>query len=99
GQTIRIAPGVYTEQLVLTSEVEIIADGPRGSVLWRADRKPALVWRAAIGEVRGIVFHGGRRGVPAVKVEQGEPSFSDCRFEGRGQGIAISGLASPLVRG
>ncbi len=96
GSTITVKPGTYKECLVLDKKIEIVADGPAGSVIVEGNDQGCVRVQADDVVVRGLTLRGlaGRtRGLRfTVNVLQGKPVFEDCD-------ITSDSLACVAVRG
>eukprot|EP00741_Cyanophora_paradoxa_P025766 tig00000391_g24863.t1 len=100
GQTIRLAPGVYRQQLVLDKEVHVV--GPREAV-FKWDQGPTLHCKGpAAPSVKGITIRNTARGETAVWITDGSRVFVEgCDVSSAGlSGIFVSeeGTA-PTMRG
>eukprot|EP00741_Cyanophora_paradoxa_P007862 tig00001222_g7606.t1 len=94
GQTIRLAPGVYNEQVVLDKEVHII--GPRGAVL-DSQRSPTLrLTGPAAPSVRGITIRCRGLGPLRIRCEGHDDVTIDCFSK---YAVWIEGGSRALVEG
>jgi F-box protein 11 len=82
GSTIVVKPGTYKECLVIDKKIEIVADGPDGSVVVEGNDQGCVKVSSDDVVVRGLTLRGlaGRtKGLRfAVNVSQGKPQFEDC---------------------
>jgi len=83
GAAIYIRPGVYIEHLVLDKPVELIADGPLGSVTIRGNDRGCIAVSDAKVIFRGISVRSiaGR----AIYVAKGSVEISDCDISGHAE--------------
>ncbi len=95
--SLRIRPGRYDECLVLKQIVELVADGPPGSVCLRSPEGPCLRILCDTVTVRGLRLESPGA---AVEVSDGNPLLVDCSFRGETAGILVRGpQARPVLRG
>jgi mono/diheme cytochrome c family protein len=76
GAQIYIRPGVYTEKIVLDKPVELVADGPAGSVTIQGTNDACIIVSDAKVKIRGL-FVRGTVG-PGIYVAKGSVEISDC---------------------
>eukprot|EP00741_Cyanophora_paradoxa_P007856 tig00001222_g7600.t1 len=100
GQTIRLAPGVYREQVVLDKEVHIV--GPREAILeWNNGCGVALLCtRPAAPSVQGITIRNTGSSSVAVQFSDGSRAVvEDCNVSSAGVGIEVRGEGTaPTLR-
>jgi hypothetical protein len=96
--SVRVRPGRYDERLVVEQSVELVADGPPGSVCLHSAAGPCLrIGRAGEVTVRGLRLESP--GV-AVEVSDGHPLLVDCSFHGGAAGVLVrTPQARPVLRG
>lgn len=93
---ILVRPGVYRETVTLTKNVEIIADGPPGSVVLENDAGPCLRQRLGSQVVRGVTLRSTGR--PAVQLDGGALTLEDCRITAaQADGVAAAGRETRLL--
>jgi len=100
---IRVRPGFYREALVIDRPVEIVADGPPGSVVVESDVAACLLAYAQIAAVTGLAFRctAGARGVECFGVEVHSRLFlNQCDISSNSLAcLAVYGPnADPVVR-
>lgn len=79
GATIRIQPGRYLKQVVLTRPVAIVGEG-RGEVRLDSDAVPCLLARSAGAVVRGLrITSSAPAGAVGIRVESGDLALEDVR--------------------
>ncbi len=96
GARILIRPGVYRETVVLTKNIELVADGPAGSVVIAPRDAPCL--RQSLGSqvVRGLTLRG--QNAPAVQLDGGALTIEDSQITAAaGEGVAVKGTETRLV--
>lgn len=96
GQSVVVAPGNYSEDLVIDRDVTVVAEAGPGSV-----RLTGQV--VAVGNIRlsGLVIQGNSREKPAVTITGGDVQFTDCEIlDGRfsADGSATVSLRSCRLR-
>jgi hypothetical protein len=97
GASVRVRPGRYEECLVLARTVELLADGPPGSVCLHSAEGPCLRIGCDTVTVRGLRLESA--GV-AVEVSDGRPLLEDCSIHGGLVGVVASRpRARPVLRG
>ncbi len=96
GARILIRPGVYRETVVLTKNIELVADGPAGSVIIASQDAPCL--RQSLGSqvVRGLTLQS--RHAPAVQLNGGALTIEDSQITtDSGDGVTVKGSGTRLV--
>ncbi len=92
---IRVRPGVYRETILLTKNIEIIADGPPGSVVVESADGPCLRQRLGSQVAQGLTLRSA--GQPAVQLDGGALTLEDCQMTAaQADGIAASGKEARL---
>ncbi|MFQ3582659.1 MAG: protein kinase [Chloracidobacterium sp.] len=76
GMQVLVRPGVYRETVTLTKNVEIIADGPPGSVVVESTTGPCLRQQLGSQVARGLALRG--IGHPAVQLDGGALTLEAC---------------------
>jgi hypothetical protein len=95
--SVRIRPGRYDECLVVEQTVELVADGPPGSVCLHSAEGPCLRIGCDTVTVRGLRLESPD---VAVEVSDGHPLLVDCSFHGGTAGILVHDpQARPVLRG
>jgi hypothetical protein len=92
GSSIRVRPGRYEEALVLLFPVEIVAEGPPGSVVLDGGEQTCV--RIECGEVtlRGLSLTSRET---AALVLQGQPLLAECSFHSSGRvGVLVAAAAA-----
>ena len=91
---VSIAPGVYHESVLLDRNITLAADHA-GVVELVATFGPALVSRAAVATIKGVIVRGADPGGVAVSITAGALVVEDCDISnGR---VDISGSATPTL--
>ena len=80
GALITVAPGRYSDPLVLTDVVTIIAAQGRGSVELAPRSGTAVTVTAEAVKLTGLVIRGGDAELPAVDVPAGQLELDDCEI-------------------
>ncbi len=97
--SVRIRPGRYDEPLIVEQTVELVADGPPGSVCLHSAEGPCV---RIGGAGAGVTLRGLRLESPAIAVEvsYGRPLLVDCSFHGGAAGVLVRApQARPVLRG
>ncbi|MCW3055332.1 MAG: hypothetical protein JWN14_4502, partial [Chthonomonadales bacterium] len=76
GAAIYIRPGVYTEKVILDKAVELVGDGPAGSVTIKSNDGECILVSDAKVKIRGIFLLGA--GGSGVRSTKGNVEISDC---------------------
>ncbi|MFD4560720.1 right-handed parallel beta-helix repeat-containing protein [Streptomyces sp. NPDC058469] len=99
GAVISIRPGVYVENLVISTRVTLVADGPRGSVEIAPRRGTTLTLDADGVMVTDILLRGGESDVPVVDAARGQVALQGCDVVGNGWAAVLSrGTGSLALR-
>ncbi|RPK33297.1 Stage V sporulation protein K [Streptomyces sp. ADI93-02] len=80
GALITVAPGRYSEQLVLSDVVTIIAAEGRGSVEIAPRSGTAVTVAAEAVKLTGLVIRSGDGDLPAIDVPAGQLEVDDCEI-------------------
>ena len=80
GALITVAPGRYSEPLVLTDVVTIVAAEGRGSVELAPRSGTAVTATAEAVKLTGLVIRGSDEELPAVDVPDGQLELDDCEI-------------------
>ncbi|MFF3497928.1 right-handed parallel beta-helix repeat-containing protein [Streptomyces sp. NPDC003247] len=80
GALITVAPGRYSDPLVLTDVVTIVAAEGRGSVELAPRSGTAVTATAEAVKLTGLVIRGGDGELPAVDVPDGQLELDDCEI-------------------
>ncbi|MFI1839147.1 right-handed parallel beta-helix repeat-containing protein [Streptomyces olivaceoviridis] len=80
GALITVAPGRYSEALVLSDVVTIVATEGRGSVEIAPRSGTAVTVTAEAVKLTGLVIRGSDEKVPAVDVPAGQLELDDCEI-------------------
>ena len=86
GDTIRIGPGVYRENLLIEKSVEIMGSG-EDTVIMAIEPKPTIQVKASNVNIRGVFLFYGLAGVMIEEADH--VSIEDCTFEGSLFGISV----------
>jgi nitrous oxidase accessory protein NosD len=93
GQPVVVAPGVYTEDLVIDRPVTVIAEQGAGTVRVVSSGSATI---SAAARLSGLVFIGSDPALPAVHVVGGAVEFVECEvLQGR---MDVDGEASVSLR-
>ncbi|OYT71187.1 MAG: hypothetical protein CFK52_08660 [Chloracidobacterium sp. CP2_5A] len=93
---ILVRPGVYRETVTLTKNLEIIADGPPGSVVVESASGPCLRQRLGSQVAQGLTLRSA--GQPAVQLDGGALTLEDCHITAaQSAGVAASGAEARLT--
>jgi F-box protein 11 len=104
GTRIRVRPGNYAEGFVIDRPVEIVADGPRGSVVVEGLDETTVQMKTAEASVRGLTLHvrvGPHNAqVYCVEVPEGRLLLENCDISSDSFAcLAVHGAtAAPTVR-
>jgi len=103
GSRIVLLPGTYRESVVLDKDVEILAEGEPGSVIFECSDGPCFHAQGSRSLIRGIRFKGCPKteGCSASVVAQsGSLTLEDCQWEApSGFGLEVKrGASASLVR-
>ncbi len=96
GARILIRPGVYRETVVLTKNIELVADGPAGSVIIASQDAPCL--RQSLGSqvVRGLTLQSHH--ALAVQLNGGALTIEDSQITtDHGDSVTVKGAETRLV--
>ncbi len=96
GARILIRPGVYRETVVLTKNIELVADGPVGSVVIAPQDAPCL--RQSLGSqvVRGLTLQSHH--APAVQLNGGALTIEDSQITAdSSDSVTMKGTETRLV--
>ena len=99
GTRIRIAPGVYSEAIAITKDVDLIGSDPPGSVVISAPDAAMVRWNAENGLLRNLTFQNQSEENRGLVIETGNPHVELCQFLGDGLGIDIHGGSNPTITG
>ncbi|MGW0574684.1 right-handed parallel beta-helix repeat-containing protein, partial [Streptomyces sp. NPDC002920] len=80
GALITVAPGRYSDPLVLTDVVTIVAAEGRGSVELAPRSGTAVTATAEAVKLTGLVIRGSDEELPAVDVPEGQLELDDCEI-------------------
>ncbi|UUU23650.1 right-handed parallel beta-helix repeat-containing protein [Streptomyces sp. DSM 40750] len=80
GALITVAPGRYSDPLVLTEVVTIVAAEGRGSVELAPRSGTAVTATAEAVKLTGLVIRGGDGELPAIDVPDGQLELDDCEI-------------------
>ena len=98
-----VRPGTYRESIKLSTGIEIVADGPVGSVILETTDVVAIDVASGAPRFRGVVIRsnsenddfveiGYTRDPVAVRVQSGTPYFDACTISARhGAGVLLEG--------
>ncbi|MGW2013595.1 right-handed parallel beta-helix repeat-containing protein [Streptomyces sp. NPDC001927] len=84
GAVISVQPGRYVENLLVTTQVTIVADGPKGSVEITPRRDTAITLAAEAVMLTDLLLRGGESDVPVVHAARGQLAMRDCEVVGKG---------------
>jgi Holliday junction resolvasome RuvABC ATP-dependent DNA helicase subunit len=93
GQTLRLAPGVYREDLLFDREVRLVSEQGRGTV-WLAGAGPIRAMAPVV--LTGLVLTGADPGEPLLVITDAGAEITDCEF--RGGRVEVSGHATSALR-
>ena len=96
GARIVVCPGQYPERVVLTKPIEIVGDGPPGSVRVMGADGPCLLVDVDRAEVRGLSFAGASASCAAVEIARGRHLLEDCSITSAGPACLLVHEASAL---
>ncbi|MFD8723550.1 right-handed parallel beta-helix repeat-containing protein [Streptomyces sp. NPDC059629] len=83
GAVIRVRPGRYEENLVISKVLTITAEEGRGSVRITPRRGSVLRVLSEAVKLAGIVLAGHDENLPAVDVPRGQAALEDCEISGK----------------
>jgi hypothetical protein len=96
GARILIRPGVYRETVLLTKNIELVADGPAGSVIIASHDAPCLRQSLGAQVVRGLTLQSHQ--APAIQLNGGALTIEDSQMTAvAGEGVAVKGMETRLV--
>ncbi|MFD8012758.1 right-handed parallel beta-helix repeat-containing protein [Streptomyces sp. NPDC058955] len=99
GAVISVRPGRYVENLLVTTQVTIVADGPKGSVEIVPRRDTALTLVAEAVMLTDLLLRGGESDVPVVHAARGQLAMRDCEVVGKGwTAVSASDTGSLALR-
>jgi len=84
GAVILVSPGRYTENLVVSKQVTIAAEGGPGSVRLVANSGVVVTMDAESAALTGIVVMSADKENPAVFVARGQLSITECTLQSEG---------------
>jgi parallel beta-helix repeat protein len=89
GQTVEVAPGIYTETVALKDGVILVSRTPRGAVIQAPDAAPAVTGRGVRTRLVGFKIQGGAIG---LLLDGAQVEVSEVEVTGAAEaGISISG--------
>ncbi|HWB36351.1 MAG TPA: right-handed parallel beta-helix repeat-containing protein, partial [Rugosimonospora sp.] len=95
GAVISIAPGSYSESLVLERDVTIVAESTEGLVELTGAHGPALTAQGGTATLRGLVLRGTDPAGIAVSVRDATLVLEDCHV--RGGRLDLAGWANATL--
>ncbi|MFE5023392.1 right-handed parallel beta-helix repeat-containing protein [Streptomyces sp. NPDC056656] len=99
GAVISVQPGRYVENLLVTTQVTIVADGPKGSVEIAPRRDTAITLAAEAVMLTDLLLRGGESDVPVVHAARGQLALQDCEVVGKGwTAVSASDTGSLALR-
>ncbi|MFJ3903997.1 right-handed parallel beta-helix repeat-containing protein [Streptomyces sp. NPDC090025] len=99
GAVISVQPGRYVENLLVTTQVTIVADGPKGSVEIAPRRDTAITLAAEAVMLTDLLVRGGESDVPVVHAARGQLAMRDCEVVGKGwTAVSASDTGSLALR-
>ncbi|MGW1004770.1 right-handed parallel beta-helix repeat-containing protein [Streptomyces sp. NPDC002520] len=97
GAVISVQPGRYVENLLVTTQVTIVADGPKGSVEIIPRRDTAITLAAEAVMLTDLLLRGGESDVPVVHAARGQLAMRDCEVVGKGWAAVSASDAGSLA--
>ncbi|MFH8931078.1 right-handed parallel beta-helix repeat-containing protein [Streptomyces pristinaespiralis] len=82
GAVVRVSPGVYTENLTITTPVTIVAEQSRGTVEIAPRRGSAIVLKAEAAMLTDLVLRGRDEELPVVDAPRGQVAMEGCEITG-----------------
>ncbi|MFG2887393.1 right-handed parallel beta-helix repeat-containing protein [Streptomyces sp. NPDC048297] len=99
GAVISVRPGRYVENMMVTTQVTIAADGPKGSVEIVPRRGTALTLASEAVMLTDLLLRGGESDVPVVHAARGQLAMQDCEIVGKGwTAVSASDTGSLALR-
>jgi F-box protein 11 len=91
GSLIKIRPGVYRENITVATNVQLVSDGPEGSVIIEPSAlAPCIVVMCAAPVLRGLTIRVETAGAPsAILIDGGAPQFEHCKLNTGGRAYAL----------
>ncbi|WP_028649438.1 right-handed parallel beta-helix repeat-containing protein [Nocardiopsis sp. CNT312] len=99
GALITIAPGRYTESLILLKVVTLVARDGRGSVEILSGSKSVVASAAEAVKLSGIILRGRDKDAPVVDIPAGQVEMADCEVDGAAwTAVSVRGTGALAMR-
>ena len=100
GSRILVRPGTYEEALEIDKPLELIGDGPPGSVVVTTGSGKAVIFAtAAMGRIANLTLRQMGGDGYGLWLRHGRMEIEDCDISGSGlRSVAITGPACPTLR-